>query len=84
MNVEYKTLKKVHKYFTLPSLCIIIKPNSYVPQRRSWSIKLWEVEETAGWIPWNEMNQTDAALILHVVFKHSKTIDSEREINETY
>lgn len=35
MNMEYKYLKKVHEYFTIPSLCMIIKPNSYVPGRNS-------------------------------------------------
>lgn len=84
MNMEYKKLNKVHEYFTLPSLCIIIKPNSYVPRRCKGNIELWEVKETTGWIHWNEMNHTDTVLILHVIFKHCKTIDSKGRINETY
>lgn len=67
MNMEYKQLKKLHEYFTFPSLCMIIKVNSYVPRRRNGNIALWEVEEMAGWIPWNEMNHTDAVLIIHVI-----------------
>lgn len=46
---------------------MIIKVNSYVPRRRNGNIALWEVEEMAGWIPWNEMNHTDAVLIIHVI-----------------
>lgn len=46
---------------------MIIMPNSYVPQRRNGNIALWEVKETAGWISWNEINHTDAALRLHVI-----------------
>lgn len=76
MNINHE--RRHINILPCPTLCVIIKPNLRVPRRHIGNIVLQEVEVWTVWIPWNEMNHTHAALIIHIIIQYSETIDPNR------